>query len=380
MSSRKKTSKRGTSRGYSSKGVHDELLVPKIEFVPHSLDLEYEAWWKTIYGSMTPRNKKSFLVMIHRSVKGGAPSRSTSKFLQTIRSFCRIPDTVEFRIPRCEESADSPSKGYSTCYEAFIVRCRLWFPIPEVIVRVLDRFEAAACFEAGQLPVGSSDLHVGGQGFFSNFNSWKKFFFFVRIGAASVKESCIPLFRSEPNDGPFINPIPPFPEDTIAVSDLLRNGPFFWTSYTPKRVRKALRLAHPGPEVGAETDNGSEPDGPDPCDVTAGETNVRSSKGKNFDLGDIEFSVDDSIFPGWDSDLAYGDGSGTSEVPIPDFDDLFAGLPSGFDPPPPVDESGRSNVIAEGSRIINGVRFLLVWFSCNVLIIATEPCVCLVAA
>ena len=80
-----------------------------------------------------------------------------------------------------------------------------------------------------------------------------------------------------------------------------------------------------------------------------------SSKGKYIDLGDIEFSVDDSMLPGWDPDLAYGDGSGTSEVPIPDFDDIFAGLPSGFDAPPPTNESGRPKVGAEGSRIINGV-------------------------
>ena len=38
MSSKKKTSKRGTSRGSSSEDVHDEILVPKVEFVPHSID------------------------------------------------------------------------------------------------------------------------------------------------------------------------------------------------------------------------------------------------------------------------------------------------------------------------------------------------------
>ncbi|KAF3500598.1 hypothetical protein F2Q69_00042598 [Brassica cretica] len=286
ISSKKKISKRGTSCGFSSKGAHDEILIPKVKFVPHLVDpAKNAAWWTARYGSITPPVEKSFPVMIHRMVEEGAPSRSTSDYLLTVRSFYQIPDTVEFCIPQRGESADNPPEGYFTCYESFLVHCRLWFPIPEVI---------AGCWIASRLQLVSKPdnyrltpwNHMSVmKGFISNFNSWKRFFFFVRISAASIEESCIPMFRTRPNDRPFINPLSPFPEDTMIMRDLLRNG--------------------------------------------------------------------------WDPDLAYYDGRGTSEVPILDFDDFFAGLPASLDPPSSVDELGRSKVVAEGSRIINGGLNLL---------------------
>ncbi|KAG2283607.1 hypothetical protein Bca52824_054827 [Brassica carinata] len=79
----------------------------------------------------------------------------------------------------------------------------------------------------------------------------------------------------------------------------------------------------------------SESDNQNPVEAPTAVPESSSRKGKDVGLGDIEFLMDDSMLPGWDPNLAYGDGSGSSEVPIPDFDYFFADLPPGFDAPPP---------------------------------------------
>ncbi|KAF3514523.1 hypothetical protein F2Q69_00006484 [Brassica cretica] len=69
------------------------------------------------------------------------PSRTSPAYLKTLRHFYRVPSGIVFRVLVHGESAEDPPEGFFTCYEVILTRCRMWFPIPEAIVRALDRFE-----------------------------------------------------------------------------------------------------------------------------------------------------------------------------------------------------------------------------------------------
>uniref|UniRef100_A0A0D3EBX5 DUF1204 domain-containing protein n=1 Tax=Brassica oleracea var. oleracea TaxID=109376 RepID=A0A0D3EBX5_BRAOL len=214
------------------------------------------------------------------------------------------------------------------------LRCRLWFPIPEIIVRVLGRIGVAI----NQLNPLSIQHLIG------------ILVLSCEHGLSLTVDHFEALLRLQ------------IIRDTDTYKLVPRNfmsveWSFFWTSFTPKRVRKALRFAHLGPALGGEARSDSEEQGASAAPSIV--TGPNSSKGKDIDLGDLEFSVDDCMLPGWDPNPAFGDGSGTREVPIPDFDDFFSGLPSGFDAPQATSESGRPKIVAEGSRIINGGLNLL---------------------
>ena len=161
-------------------------------------------------------------------------SASNARSLRKLQNSRMIPDSVQFCLPEWGQDAETPPSGYFTCYEAFLLNCQLWFPIPRVIFELLDRFKlpiSQLCPSSLQHLVGllvlgyergmslstdyleamllSKRAHGGcfylsprsnmsvNDGLASNGHEWKDWFFYVRIDGASVEESCNPLFRTE---------------------------------------------------------------------------------------------------------------------------------------------------------------------------------------
>ncbi|KAF2590332.1 hypothetical protein F2Q70_00039025 [Brassica cretica] len=96
-------------------------------------------------------------------------------------------------------------------------------------------------------------------------------------------------------------------------------------------------------------------DEPHPDAVPDQRERVRPRKDKGIALEDRNFVSEDLPLPGWNPGFTPGDGSGTSEAPLPD--DFFANLPPGITTPASLDEASKREVVAEGSRLINkGMR------------------------
>uniref|UniRef100_A0A0D3DL50 Uncharacterized protein n=1 Tax=Brassica oleracea var. oleracea TaxID=109376 RepID=A0A0D3DL50_BRAOL len=147
--------------------------------------------------------------------------------------------------------------------------------------------------------------------------------------------------------------LPATPRDLFAKRDLLRNGPFFWDSFTLDGIQNAVALYR---SRGISRPlRASDMDEPHPDTVPDQRERVRPRKDKGITLEDRNFVSEDLPLPGWNPGFTPSDGSGTSEAPLPD--DFFANLPPSITTPASLDEASRREVVAKGSRLINkGMR------------------------
>ncbi|KAF2594710.1 hypothetical protein F2Q70_00043354 [Brassica cretica] len=140
MTSRKRSSKKKTSpQSSSGNPCTNEEIVPKEEFEVEQE--EKEAYWDALCGSITPPPEVFYPTRPATQLDPTLSSRTSPAYLKTLREFYRVSSGVVFRVLVHGESAEDPPEGFFTCYKAFLTRCRMWFPIPEAIVRALDRFE-----------------------------------------------------------------------------------------------------------------------------------------------------------------------------------------------------------------------------------------------
>uniref|UniRef100_A0A0D3BVR7 Uncharacterized protein n=1 Tax=Brassica oleracea var. oleracea TaxID=109376 RepID=A0A0D3BVR7_BRAOL len=132
----------------------------------------------------------------------------------------------------------------------------MWFPIPGTIVRALHHFGLSI----SQLSVPALQHWLGvlilsyELGMDLNPGDFEGFWFTRGTGidgsyrmapkkdGEPVKESYLHLFRREWNFTRVNRILPPTPADLFAKRDLLRNRPFFWNSFTVKRIRSAMEL------------------------------------------------------------------------------------------------------------------------------------------
>ncbi|KAL0702495.1 hypothetical protein Bca4012_058617 [Brassica carinata] len=125
MSSRSRSSKRNSS-SHSSSGDSpvDEVVAPK-----HEEGVEEdtrEAYYKALCGSCPPPRDIPIPRRPQR-VSGApfSPSMVSPEYLTILRNFYQVPSGVTFRIPTVGESARNPPQGFFSCYEAFLVYCRM---------------------------------------------------------------------------------------------------------------------------------------------------------------------------------------------------------------------------------------------------------------
>ncbi|KAF2612104.1 hypothetical protein F2Q70_00011388 [Brassica cretica] len=268
MSSKRKSSTksrhdRSVPDGSSSQ--HDDF-VPKVEFSADSIDpQEIDLYWAArgevkppVPGLWVPSPLKTNLV-------AGCPSKSCPNGLAAIRHFCRVPKSVEFRLPEMGKLHVILPKA--------ILRATKRSRCSHLVGILVLSYELGITLDADHLeawvePRWSTSLIVQVRprpsmaiisGFASKYHYWKGQFFFVRVSDASVEANTIPFFRTRWRQRVFTT-LSRVPEGLLTVRELLRGRPCFWANFSLSRVRRAIMLHRCRFQLDLPTEEGSESD------------------------------------------------------------------------------------------------------------------------
>ncbi|CDY15025.1 BnaCnng04280D [Brassica napus] len=248
MSSRRRASAKAHPKRFVPDGSSSQYsdVEPKEECMAHSVDPEEANAYLAARGKVNaPRPKTWVPPPFCANTVAGCPNQSCPNELDAIRSFCNVSELVEFRL---QELGKSPTiVRLFNRFELSIGQvnpCGLQHLV-EILVLSYERGMTLDVnhLEGLLMPRGNSAIiqlsprpnMVIITGFMSNYHSWKKHFFFVRVNNTSVEENCIPIFRTR-WVRKVTNPLPPTPDGLRTVRDLLRGGPFFWAMFSLKRV------------------------------------------------------------------------------------------------------------------------------------------------
>uniref|UniRef100_A0A0D3D5Y4 Uncharacterized protein n=1 Tax=Brassica oleracea var. oleracea TaxID=109376 RepID=A0A0D3D5Y4_BRAOL len=262
-------------------------------------------------------------------------------YLTTLRDFYQIPSGVVFWIPSGNESVKSPPEGFITCYEAFLVYCRMWFPIPGTIVRALHLFGLSI----SQLSVPALQHWLGvlissyelgmdlNPGDFEGFWSTR---------GTGIDGS----YRMAPKKGMAIiqgHTSHPKTCEQDPSADSCRS--FCQARSSPRQALHRSRAVSQSLDVPYDVE-------PVIDVLPAQRQRTRCQKGKEVASENV---LENPPLQEWNPSFSPGERSGTSEVPPPS--DFFADLPPGFSTHESLDEESRRKVVAEGSSLINeGMR------------------------
>ncbi|CAG7870765.1 unnamed protein product [Brassica rapa] len=139
----------------------------EIEFVAHSVDpAEDDACWVAMCNAEEPPPEPWIPMRPFSERVVGRPSRCTLPFLGTIRSFCHVPENVDFRVPLEGERADEPPEGFFTLVRAAVEAHRFRFSssIDNVMEASFDDTSLSTVYAAGRSSGrGSLDAEEDGE-------------------------------------------------------------------------------------------------------------------------------------------------------------------------------------------------------------------------